>query len=119
MEIWFNPSCSKCRTAVSTMETAGEPFTLRSYLETPPTEAELDAVLHKLGMEPWELCRMNEPVAKELDLASLPRDRARWLAVMAKNPILIQRPILVRADGAAMIGRSEEALREALDPAQR
>lgn len=116
MEIWFNPSCSKCRTAVAAVEGAGEVYTLRSYLDVPPTEAELDALLTKLGMEPWEVCRMKEPVAGELGLASLPKERALWIRLMALHPILIERPILVRSDGHAVIGRSAEALEEAVGP---
>lgn len=114
MQIWFNPKCSKCRAAVDAVEGAGEAFTLRSYLEVPPTEAELEGVLRMLEKEPWEICRMKEPVAAELGLASMEKDRAKWIEVMAKHPILIERPILVRGDGKAVIGRSEEALAEAL-----
>lgn len=114
MEIWFNPNCSKCRAAKTAVEEAGQPVTIRSYLETPPTEAELAEVLAKLGKEPWDIARMKEPIAQELGLASLPRDREKWIALMVKHPILIERPILVRDDGKAILGRSDEALGEAL-----
>lgn len=114
MEIWFNPSCSKCRIAKQAAEEAGEPLTIRAYLETPPTEAELDEVLTKLGKEPWDITRMKEPIAQELGLASLAKDRATWIALMVKHPILIERPILVREDGKAVIGRSDDALSSVL-----
>lgn len=114
MEIWFNPSCSKCQAAVAAVEGASQAYTLRSYLDVPPTEPELDALLSKLGKEPWEVCRMKEPVASELGIASLPKERAPWIRVMALHPILIERPILVRSDGHAVVGRSAEALEEAL-----
>jgi arsenate reductase (glutaredoxin) len=114
MEIWFNPKCSKCQAAVKAVEDTGEAFTLRAYLEVPPTEAELENVLGKLGKEPWEICRMKEPIAAELGLASMEKDRAKWIALMVKHPILIERPILVRSDGKAVIGRSEDALSSVL-----
>ena len=114
MEIWFNPNCSKCRIAKTAVEEAGQPLTIRAYLESPPTEAELDEVLKKLGKEPWDIARMKEPIAQELGLASLAKDRAAWIALMVKHPILIERPILVRDDGKAVIGRSEEALSSVL-----
>ena len=114
MEIWWNPKCSKCRIAKQAAEEAGEEVTLRAYLETPPSEAELDDVLTKLGKEPWDLARMKEPIAQELGLASMPRERARWIALMVKHPILIERPILVRADGVAVVGRSDDALNSVL-----
>jgi arsenate reductase (glutaredoxin) len=114
MEIWFNPKCSKCQAAVKAVEDTGEAFTLRAYLEVPPTEAELENVLGRLGKEPWEICRMKEPIAAELGLASMEKDRAKWIALMVKHPILIERPILVRSDGKAVIGRSEDALSSVL-----
>jgi len=114
MEIWFNAKCSKCQTALKAVEAQGEPVTLRKYLESPPTEAELEDVLSKLGKEPWDICRMKEPIAAELGLATLEHDRAKWIATMVKHPILIERPILVREDGTAVVGRTEEALSSVL-----
>lgn len=114
MEIWFNAKCSKCQAAIKAIEDTGQAFTIRSYLEVPPSPAELDNVLRMLGKEPWEICRMKEPIAQELGLASMEKDREKWIEVMVKHPILIERPILVRADGKAVIGRSEEALAAAL-----
>lgn len=117
MEIWFNPKCSKCQNAVKAVEDTGQAFMLRAYLEVPPTEAELDEVLRKLGKEPWEICRTKEPIADELGLASMEKSesaRAKWIAVMVAHPILIERPILVRSDGKAVIGRTDEALSSVL-----
>ena len=119
MEIWFYEKCSKSQAAVKAVEDTGKPFTLRAFVAVPPTKAELEDVLRKLGKEPWEICRMKEPVAAELGLDALARDasaRERWIALMVENPILIERPILVRSDGKAFIARSAEALEEALAP---
>jgi arsenate reductase len=57
---------------------------------------------------------MGEGVAKELGLRDLPHDRDRWIEVMVANPILIERPIVVTADGRAVIGRPPEAVRDLL-----
>ncbi len=118
MEIWINPACSKCQTALSTFDDAGVSYTVRRYLEDPPTEAELDAVLTRLGLDPWDITRMNEAAAEEAGLAALPRDpanRGRWLAALAAHPILIQRPIITADDGTTVVGRSPEALQQALE----
>jgi len=74
MEIWVNPACSKCRTALSTFDEAGVSYTVRRYLDDPPTEAELDAVLTRLGLDPWDITRMNEPAAEEAGLDNVPQD---------------------------------------------
>ena len=114
MELWINPSCSKCHMATEMLDGAGARYTVRRYLDDPPTVDELDAVLRRLGLEPWDVARMNEPLAEELHLAHLPRDRGRWLAIMTANPLLIQRPLITADDGTTVIGRSEEAVRRVL-----
>jgi arsenate reductase len=118
MEIWINPACSKCRTALSTFDEAGVDYTVRRYLDDPPTAAELDEVLRRLGLDPWDIVRMNEDAATDAGLADLPHDdanRDRWLAAMAEHPILIQRPIITADDGTTLVGRTPEALQQALD----
>jgi arsenate reductase (glutaredoxin) len=114
LTLWHNQRCSKSRGAKEILEEAGVGFSERRYLDQPPTAAELDEVLDALGMEPWELARMGEKVAKDLDLAALPHDRGRWIEVMAANPILIERPILVTGDGRAVVGRPPENVHQLL-----
>jgi arsenate reductase len=114
MEIWFNPRCSKCRAAKDFLDEAGARYTIRRYLEEPPTAEEIRAVLGRLGLEPWEIVRAGEAVAKELGIAAWRKteaDRERWIAAMAEHPALIQRPIITADDGRAVVGRDEESLR--------
>ncbi len=108
LTLWHNQRCSKSRGACELLTDAGATFAEKRYLDDPPTAAELDAVLTALGMEPWELARMGEPVAKDLGLKHLAHDRAAWIDVMVANPILIERPILVTDDGRAVVGRPPE-----------
>jgi arsenate reductase (glutaredoxin) len=117
VEIWINPACSKCRAATELLDEAGAQYTVRRYLDDPPTADELDAVLHRLGLEPWDVARLNEPIAAELDLEQLPRDRRRWLEVLSAHPILIQRPIITADDDTTVIGRSPESVRRVIDTA--
>jgi len=117
MEIWINPNCSKCHSALALLDAEGAPYTLRHYLEAPPTALELEDVLRRLGLEPWDIARVTEPVAVELDLAAWPRqetDRTRWIEALVAHPILIQRPIITADDGTAVVGRSPESVRSVL-----
>ncbi|MGH8868882.1 MAG: arsenate reductase family protein [Actinomycetes bacterium] len=114
MEIWHNTRCSKSRAACSLLDERGVEYRVRDYLAQPPTVAELDVVLTRLGLEPWDVARTHEPVAAEVGLADLPRERTRWIEVMVANPVLIQRPIILTDDGRAVLGRSEDAVRGVL-----
>jgi arsenate reductase len=115
LTLWHNQRCSKSRGAKAILEEAGVGFSERRYLDEPPSAAELDELLEALGMEPWDLARMGEPVAKELDLAELPHDRGRWIEIMSSHPILIERPILVTDDGRAVVGRPPENVQALLE----
>ncbi|BFV59615.1 arsenate reductase family protein [Kitasatospora sp. CMC57] len=117
MEIWINPRCGKCRSALGELEAAKAEYTVRRYLEDPPSVAELEQVLTRLGLEPWDITRLDEPVAKELAMKQWSRtdeDRGRWIGAMAEHPILIQRPIITADDGHAVVARTPEAVRAVL-----
>ena len=114
MEIWHNPRCSKSRAAKQALDDSGVDYVERRYLDEPPTAAELDKILTTLDMQPWDLARTGDPLAKELDLASLPHDRAKWIEVLAANPSLIQRPVIIADDGRASVARTPQALSDIL-----
>ena len=115
MEVWFNPSCSKCRIAQEALDEAGVDYTVRRYLDEPPSEADLRRALTALGLQPWDITRMNEPLAHELGLHEKPRDAEAWIAVLAEHPRLIQRPIVLTEDGLAWIARDDETLAEVVN----
>jgi arsenate reductase len=117
MEIWINPACSTCQSALSLLDAEGAQYTVRYYLEEPPTAQELEAVLQRLGLEPWDITRLGEPAAAELGLGAWSRestDRVRWIEALAAHPTLIQRPIITADDGTSVLGRSPESVRSVL-----
>jgi arsenate reductase (glutaredoxin) len=115
MEIWLNPSCSKCRTAVAQLDRAGVDYDVRRYLEDPPTAAELADVVARLGLEPWDIARPKEAREEGIDLAREPEQRDAWLAALAEHPRAIQRPIITAADGTTVVGRDPESLGRVLE----
>jgi arsenate reductase len=119
MEIWINPGCSKCRIAQETLDAAGAQYTVRRYLDDPPTPDELRDVLGRLGLEPWDITRMGEGAAADLELHKWSKsdaaDRERWIAALSAHPVLIQRPIITADDGTTVVGRSDEALKTVLE----
>ncbi len=110
MEIWLNPACNKCRTAVAELDDAGVDYTVRRYLDEPPTAAHLRDVVSRLGLEPWDIARTKEAREEGIDLAREPAWREEWLAALAEHPRAIQRPIITAADGTTVVGRDPESL---------
>src|SRR5688500_11394454 len=94
-QVFFNPSCSKCRTVRSILEERGHDADYVRYLEHSPTRQELERVLALLGTEdPRDMMRIREPIYRDLALDSADRDAL--LDAMAAHPILIERPIIIR-----------------------
>lgn len=114
LEIWHNPRCSKSRQALQILTDAGAEVEVRRYLDDPPTKNELDRVLKMLDLQPAELARLGEPVARDLGLKERQLSRARWLELMVENPILIERPVVITGDGRAALGRPPEAVADVI-----
>jgi arsenate reductase len=115
MEIWINPACSKCRTALADLDAAGVEYTVRRYLDDPPTRAELEAVVARLGLEPWDIARPKESAEEGLTLPRDPEHRVEWLDGLAAHPRAIQRPIITAADGTTVIGRDPASVAQAIE----
>ena len=114
VQIWHNPRCSKSRQVLKIVEESGAEFAVRRYLDDPPSTAELDRVLKMLEMEPLELARLKEGVAKEIGLKEKDLARQELLEILVQYPILIERPIVITDDGRAALGRPPEAVRDVL-----
>ncbi|MCF7551643.1 arsenate reductase (glutaredoxin) [Pseudonocardia sp. WMMC193] len=111
--IWHNPRCTKSRQALALLEAEGVDAEVVRYLDAAPDRATLEAVLVKLGTDdPRAIVRKGEKLYTELGLATA--DRGALLDAMATHPILIERPIVIRGDRAA-VGRPTEAVLDLLD----
>lgn len=114
IEIWLNPACSKCRTAVSELDAAGADYVVRRYLEDPPSAEDIAGVLDRLGLEPWDIARTEEATEEGIDLPREAAQREAWIAALAAHPRALQRPILTASDGTTVVGRDPEALAEVI-----
>ncbi len=112
--IFHNPRCSKSRDAVGLLQSRGIPFEVVKYLETPPSEKELGQIVEMLGIQPEQLVRKKEKLFSELQLGDKELSDQEWLVILAANPKLIERPIVVH-DNKAAIGRPLENISELLD----
>jgi arsenate reductase (glutaredoxin) len=111
--IYHNPRCSKSRATLQLLKEKGIEPTIIEYLKTPPSAEQLNAILRKLGVEPRQLMRTKEAEYKEAGLDDETLDRAALIAAMVDHPKLIERPIVLANDKAA-VGRPPESVLEIL-----
>ena len=105
--IYHNPRCNTSRRTLALLEQRGIAPDIVEYLKTPPDKAELKRLLRLLGMSPRQLLRKKEAAAAGLDKPGLSDEQL--VAGMVKHPIVIERPIVVNGDRAAL-GRPPEAV---------
>ena len=110
--IYHNPMCSKSRQTVDILKEKGVEFGVVEYLKSPPTKTELEEILEKLGKKPEEIIRKGEGIYKEFYAGKEFLD-TELIDILVKNPALIERPIVVMGDKAA-IGRPPENVLEIL-----
>ncbi len=113
VKIWHNPRCSKSRQTLELIRDRQVEPEVIEYMKTPPSAEELEDVLQKLGMEPRELMRKKEAAYEELSLEDPSLTRERLIQAMVDNPVLIERPVVLRGK-RAVLGRPPENVLELL-----
>ena len=110
--VWHNKNCSKSRGACDLLTVRGVEFETRDYIKNPPTRAELESVLKMMGdAPPKAILRMAEEQAKQLKDA----EGDEILDALVANPKLIERPIVISAEGKAVVGRPPELVLDLFD----
>ena len=105
--IYHNPRCSKSRQTLQLLRDRGIEPEIVEYLKTPPSADEIETVLTKLGLEPRAVMRAKEAAYREAGMGDEGLSRRVLIGLMAANPIVIERPIVVNGDRAAL-GRPPE-----------
>lgn len=113
VQLIHNPKCSKSRQAKELLAEKGVDFEVREYLKTPLTKAELAELAKKLGVKPRDMLRTKEDAykARRLDREGVSDEQI--LTAMAEEPVLLERPIVVKGN-RAVIGRPTEKILEIL-----
>lgn len=106
IEIWHNVGCSKSRASMELVENSTQEFKVKKYLDEDLSTEEIQDVLKKLGISAHELMRTKEDLYKELDVKSI-SEEDKLINIMAQNPSLIERPIIIKGS-RAVIGRPIE-----------
>lgn len=108
IEIYHNPRCGKSRTALAAVEEKTTDYKIIKYLEEIPTYDSLKTLLKKLDFKPLELVRQKEKVWVE-NYKNNQMSDDKIIKAMVLNPILIERPILIKED-KAVIARDLDSL---------
>jgi arsenate reductase len=111
--LWWNSRCSKSQAALELLKKNGIEPELRRYLEEPPTVAELEELLRKLGLPAHAIARSKEDEYQSLRLSDR-ASREELLQAFVAHPAIIERPILVRGE-RALVARPPERVLELLD----
>ncbi len=111
--IYHNPRCSKSRQTLQLLQEQGVEPEVVEYLKTPPSKTRIKQLLKMLGLEPRQLMRTKEAEYKEQGLNDDSLTKEQLIDAMVETPKLIERPIVVNGDKAA-IGRPPEAVLEIL-----
>ena len=110
--IYHNPRCSKSRATLALLRENGIEPEIVEYLKAPPSGAQLAGVAKALDMRPAQFIRFGERVAKELGIsADDERTDTEWFTLIAQDPILLERPIVITGDRAAIGRPPEQVLR--------
>ncbi len=106
LTIYYNPRCNKSRQTLKIIEESGNKVETINYLNDPLNEEELKDLVDKLGLPVTYLVRKGEKLYKE-NYKSREISEEEWFKILAENPILIERPIVVKGD-KAILGRPPE-----------
>lgn len=110
--IYHNTRCGKSRCALDILQKKKAEINVIEYLKVPPTEKELKEILKKLGMKAEDILRKKEDLFIK-KFSGKKYSENEWIAILVKNPILIERPIVVKGN-KAVIGRPPENILQLL-----
>ena len=108
IKIFHNPRCSKSRQTLALLEEKGIEPQIIEYLKTPLNAEILNEIAEKLSLNPTQFIRFKEGIAKELDISPKnDKTNEQWFDLIINHPVLLERPIVINGDKAA-IGRPPE-----------
>jgi arsenate reductase len=111
--IWHNPKCGTSRKVLEMIRAKGIEPAIVDYVKTPPSVADIKAVLAEMGARPRDLLRRRGTPYDELGLDDAKLGDAALVAAMHEHPILIERPV-VRARKGTRLCRPPERLEDIL-----
>ena len=114
IKVFHNNSCSTSRAVLEFLDEYDVKFELIDMIEDPLSENEIRTLLKKLGLPAEALVRTKDRLFLE-NFAGKNLTEEQLITILAENPSLIQRPVLVKP-GIAVIGRPLENVKNFIEP---
>ncbi len=108
--IYHNPNCGTSRNTLALLRDKGVEPQVVEYLKVGWTRPQLEDLLQKLGKSAHEILRVRGTDAHELGLTDPNASDAALIAAMILEPVLVERPIVVTPEGAALCRPAELVL---------
>jgi arsenate reductase (glutaredoxin) len=116
--IFHNPACGTSRNTLALIRNSGDEPTIVEYLKTPPTRAELVALIASIGLPMRDVMRRKEALYAKLELDEPEWSDDQLIDFVLEHPILLERPIVVTPLGTRLC-RPSEAVLDVLPSPQR
>jgi arsenate reductase len=111
--IYHNNQCGKSRASLEAVRNLDADVEVIEYLKNPPSAKELRAILKMLQIPAESLIRKGEAIFIE-NFKGKTLSETEWIDAMVQFPKLIERPIVIHGNKAA-IGRPIEKVLELFD----
>jgi len=109
VEIFHNNRCSKSRCALNLLSEKEVDYKVIEYLKDTPNKETIQNLLKKLGIPAQDLIRKGETVYIE-KYKGKNLSEAEWIQAMYENPVLIERPIIIKGNKAIIARPPEKVL---------
>lgn len=111
--IYHNPNCGTSRNVLEIIRNSGKEPSVIEYLKTPPSRGDLEMLIRKMNIPVRDLLRKKGTPYEELGLDDPKWDDNALLDLMVRQPIFINRPIVVTPLGVRLC-RPPETVKEIL-----
>ncbi len=105
--IYHNPACGTSRKVLELLQGAGFEPRVIDYLNNPPDRETLQRLLEKMSRRVRDILRKRGTPYEALGLDRPELDDDAIFAAIAQHPILIERPIVLIGDKAALCRPAE------------
>lgn len=105
--IYHNPACGTSRKVLAALREAGYEPQIVEYLKTPPDRKTLQEILARMGKTVRDILRRRGAPYEELGLDNPALTDDALFEAIEKHPVLIERPIVLIGDKAALCRPAE------------